>query len=102
MEKIPFPQVRPPSPGEAVRVDVRGTPVAVFNLGGELRAIEARCTHVGGPLDKGRVTGRLVTCPLHGSQFNLDTGQVVRGPAMTPERTFPVRLEGGVLVVEAP
>lgn len=81
---------------------VKGAPVAVFNLGGDLRAIDARCTHVGGPLEKGRVTERVVTCPWHGSQFNLDTGLVVRGPAATPERTYGVRLEGGVLVIEAP
>jgi nitrite reductase/ring-hydroxylating ferredoxin subunit len=102
MEPISFPQVKPPSPGKAVRVDVKGVPVAVFNVDGELRAIEARCTHRGGPLDQGPVTGRLVTCPWHGSQFNLDTGQVVRGPATNPERTFRARLDGDILVVEAP
>jgi len=102
MEQIHFPQVKPPSPGEAIRVDVRGVPVAVFNIGGELRAIEARCTHRGGPLEKGTVKDRSVTCPWHGSQFSLDTGQVVRGPATTPERAFTVRLEDNVLVVDAP
>ncbi|MGC2289112.1 MAG: Rieske 2Fe-2S domain-containing protein [Thermoplasmata archaeon] len=102
MELISFPQVKAPAPGEAIRVDVKGVPVAIFNLGGELRAIEARCTHRGGPLEKGAVTGRLVTCPWHGSQFDLDTGQVARGPAITPERTYPVRVEQNVLVVEAP
>jgi nitrite reductase/ring-hydroxylating ferredoxin subunit len=102
MESISFPQVKPPSPGQAVRVDVKGVPVAVFNVGGELRAIGARCTHRGGPLEKGPVTDHLVTCPLHGSQFNLDTGQVVRGPASIPVPSFRVRLEGNVLVVETP
>jgi nitrite reductase/ring-hydroxylating ferredoxin subunit len=102
MESIQFPQVKPPGPGEAIRIDVKGVPVAVFNIGGELRAIDARCTHRGGPLEKGSVTGRIVTCPWHGSQFDLDTGQVVRGPATTGERSYPVRLEGNVLVVEAP
>ena len=102
MESVPFPQVRPPDPGQAVRVDVKGIPVAVFNVGGELRAIEARCPHRGGPLEKGRVTGRGVTCPWHGSQFDLDTGQVIRGPAVAAVRTYSARLDGGVLVVEVP
>ncbi len=102
MESIPFPQVKPPEPGQAVRVDLKGVPVAVFNTGGELRAIEARCPHRGGPLEKGALTGRIVTCPWHGSQFDLDTGQVSRGPAITGVRTFPVRLEGTLLVLEAP
>jgi nitrite reductase/ring-hydroxylating ferredoxin subunit len=102
MESIRFPQVKPPAPGQAIRVDVKGVPVAVFNLGGELRAIEARCTHVGGPLEKGAVTGHTVTCPWHGSQFDIDTGKVVRGPATVAEKSFHVHLEGNVLVVDAP
>jgi len=43
-----------------------------------------------------------VTCPWHGSQFDLDTGQVMRGPAVAPVRTYSARLDGGVLVVEVP
>ena len=102
MEPIPFPQVKPPSPGEALRVEVKGVPVAVFNLGGELRAIGAKCTHRGGPLEKGPISGRAVTCPWHGSQFDLDTGQVLRGPATVPEPAYKARIEGGVLVIDAP
>jgi nitrite reductase/ring-hydroxylating ferredoxin subunit len=102
MAAVRFPQVRPPSPGEAVRVDLNGVPVAVFNIGGDLRAIEARCPHRGGPLDRGPVSGRVVTCPWHGSQFNLDSGQVDRGPAVAPVKTFPVRIEESVLVLDAP
>ncbi|MFZ0829655.1 MAG: Rieske 2Fe-2S domain-containing protein [Thermoplasmata archaeon] len=102
MESHSFPQVHAPAPGEAVRVDVSGVPVAIFNVDGELRAIVARCPHRGGPLEKGPVTGRTVTCPWHGSQFDLDTGQVVRGPAVTPVKSFAARVEGDVLVVETP
>lgn len=76
--------------------------MAIFNVGGDLRAVDARCPHRGGPLEKGPVTGRIVTCPWHGSQFDLDTGNVVRGPAVASVRTFPVRLEGGALVIDVP
>jgi nitrite reductase/ring-hydroxylating ferredoxin subunit len=102
MESVRFPQVKPPAPGEAIRVDVQGVPVAVFNLGGNLRAIAARCTHQGGPLERGAVSGEVVTCPWHGSQFNVDSGEVVRGPATMPEHSYHVRLEGNVLVVDLP
>jgi nitrite reductase/ring-hydroxylating ferredoxin subunit len=102
MEPVRFPNVKPPSPGESVRVDVKGVAVAVFNVEGALCAIEARCTHRGGPLEKGPVTGTVVTCPWHGSQFDLKSGEVVRGPATVPERSFPVKLDGDTLVVEAP
>jgi nitrite reductase/ring-hydroxylating ferredoxin subunit len=83
-----------------VRIDVGGTPVAVFNLGGKIRAVEARCPHRGGPLERGVVANRVVTCPWHGSQFDLDTDQVIRGPAAVPLKSFAVRLEESVLVVE--
>lgn len=74
--------------------------MAVFNVGGRLYGIDARCTHVGGPLDQGRVEGLTVTCPLHGSQFNIETGAVVRGPALKPVRAYRVRAEADGLSIE--
>jgi nitrite reductase/ring-hydroxylating ferredoxin subunit len=89
-----------PAEGRAVRIDVNGTPVAVFRVGGELYALDARCTHVGGPLDRGAVSGTRVTCPLHGSVFDLRDGHVLRGPAVRPATSFRVHLDGGTLVLE--
>lgn len=103
-DSMPSWQVRdvlPPEPGHAIRVTVEGKPVAVFNVGSGLVAIDARCTHVGGPLDRGPVTGGTVTCPLHGSQFDLASGQVVRGPATQPVRAYRVRADTGGLVLES-
>lgn len=102
MTSVRLPQIPAPAPGHAVRAEAGGLAVAVFNVGGELRAIDARCPHRGGPLERGPVTGRTVTCPWHGSQFDLDTGHVLRGPAATPVRTYPVRVESGVLVIDVP
>lgn len=95
-----IPGVRPPEPGLAIRVTVEGTPVAVFHVGDRLLALDARCTHVGGPLERGRVAANVVTCPLHGSQFDLSTGQVVRGPATRPVRVYRARAEPDALVLE--
>jgi len=86
--------VAAPDPGKAIRVRVDGTEIAVFNVGGLLFGVDARCTHVGGPLERGPVTGTVVTCPWHGSQFDLRTGAVVRGPALEPVKTYQVRVEG--------
>jgi nitrite reductase/ring-hydroxylating ferredoxin subunit len=94
-----IPGVPPPQPGTAVRVKVDGIDVAVFNVGGLLFGIEARCTHVGGPLDRGPVSGTDVTCPWHGSQFDLRTGAVVRGPASRPVRAYRVSADGDTLEV---
>ena len=100
MPEWKLPGVSPPEPGHAIRVDAGGTPVAVFNLGTRLVAVAARCTHVGGPLDRGAISGNVVTCPLHGSQFDLTTGKAVRGPATEPVRSYRVRGESGALVLE--
>ena len=48
--------------------------VAVFNVGGNFCATQARCTHRGGQLIQGKLDGSTVTCPLHGSQFNVCSG----------------------------
>ena len=89
-----------PAEGHGVRVMANGTPVALFRIGGSLHAIDARCPHVGGPLDRGSVHGTQVTCPLHGSVFDVRDGSLVRGPATRAVTAYRVRLEGDTLVLE--
>ena len=90
----------PPPPGRAIRLLVDGRSIAVFNHGGALLGVDAKCTHVGGPIDQGPATGTTVTCPWHGSQFDLRTGAVVRGPATRPLKSYQVRVEADGLVIE--
>ena len=75
--------------------------VAVFNIGGRFCATQNECTHRQGPLSAGKVDGSTVTCPLHGSQFNVCTGAVLRGPAKDPLTTYRVVVEGEIGRVEA-
>ena len=74
--------------------------VAVFNVGGRLCATQNECTHRLGPLSKGKVEGSSVTCPWHGSQFDVSTGAVLRGPATEPLKTYKVLVEGDVGRIE--
>ena len=92
--------VKPPEQEKAIRVTVESTTVAVFNVGGLLFGVDAKCTHVGGPVDKGPVAGTTVTCPLHGSQFDLRTGAVLRGPATRPLKSYRVRAEADGLAID--
>ena len=75
--------------------------VAVFNVSGHLRATQAKCPHQQGPLTEGHVTGSAVTCPWHGSQFDVCSGAVLRGPAVTPLQTYTVVVEGEMARVES-
>jgi len=78
--------------------------VGVYNCGGELYAIEDRCSHDDGPLCEGDWDEDLcrVVCPRHGSAFELSTGTPVTLPATEPVDTYPVRVVDGEIVVELP
>ncbi len=103
----PAPSVRPAlkenefrvnsvSPGSALLVGE----AAVFNIAGKFCATEAKCTHMQGPLNEGKLDGSTVTCPWHGSQFNVCTGEVLLGPATDPLKTFRVTVDGDIGRVE--
>ena len=81
-------------PGQYKSVQVEGELIAVFNFNGRLYAIGDVCTHDGGILTGGTVDGRVITCPRHGAQFDITTGEVLRMPAFTPVPTYEVRAEG--------
>lgn len=70
--------------------------VAVFNVAGHFCATEAKCPHMQGPLNEGKLDGSTVTCPWHGSEFDVCTGAVLSGPAKEPVKTYPVVVEGEI------
>ncbi len=84
-------------PGEFKVVWDEDTPIAVYNIDGDLYAIEDTCTHDGGDLAGGEVHGFEVECPRHGARFDVRTGEVTRAPAVTPIASFPVREENGTI-----
>jgi len=90
------------APGHTQLVHVSGEPVAVYNLGGTFYATHNQCTHAAGPLSEGDLNGKIITCPLHGSSFDVTTGQVIEGPADEPLKTFRVIIEGEIGRVEKP
>src|SRR5262245_42678118 len=77
--------------------------VAIFNLGGEFRAVENVCPHRSGPLADGIVAGNDVVCPLHNWRFSLDSGEV-RGQQSEGAcvRTFDTKVVDGVVMVSIP
>jgi 3-phenylpropionate/trans-cinnamate dioxygenase ferredoxin subunit len=88
-----------PAGGRKV-VDSEIGPIAVFNLDGEIFAIEDVCTHDGGELASGDCKGNQIICPRHGSRFCIKTGKVLTPPALEDIETFPTRIEDETIQVD--
>lgn len=82
-------------------VGVAGTELVLARLGGTWFAAQARCTHAGCAFaEDATLEDGAIVCRCHGSEFDLRSGEVERGPAEYPLRTYPVRVAGGWLEVE--
>ena len=89
-----------PEQGEVTVFEVRGERVAVANVGGTLHAFDDSCPHRQCSLAEGGLEETVVTCPCHGSRFDVATGERLRGPAVRAPRVYAVRVESGALQVE--
>ena len=89
-------------PGAVRRVEWEDLELMVVNCGGEILAMEDRCSHDDGDLAEGEIdTARCaVECPRHGSWFDLRSGRPLNLPAYEPVEAFPVVVEDGVIRVE--
>jgi nitrite reductase/ring-hydroxylating ferredoxin subunit/uncharacterized membrane protein len=89
--------------GKLVGVELEGEAVVVSRseVSGEVCAISATCSHLGGPLDEGKRDGDTVACPWHGSRFDLCTGEVHGGPAVYPQPRYEVRVRAGKVEIRA-
>jgi len=85
--------------GDMRAFDVRGTKIAVANVAGTFYAFGDTCTHLGCSLAEGDLEETTVTCPCHGSEIDVVSGEVLRGPARVLVGSFEVRAEGGNLEV---
>jgi 3-phenylpropionate/trans-cinnamate dioxygenase ferredoxin subunit len=59
-------------------VSAEGHEILLARVGDKYYAVDGRCPHMKGDLSQGKLEGTVVTCPLHGSQFDISNGQVVR------------------------
>ena len=87
--------------GAIVALDVRGTRIAVANVGGNYYAFDDTCTHEQCSLtEMGELAGTTVTCTCHGSEFDVSTGKVLTPPATVPVKVYATRVEGDALHIE--
>jgi 3-phenylpropionate/trans-cinnamate dioxygenase ferredoxin subunit len=85
--------------GDLKAFEIDGVKVAVANVDGTLHAFGNVCTHRQCPLAKGDLEGTTVTCPCHGSQFDVTTGAVLSGPAEDPVPSYLVRIEDDAIQI---
>ena len=82
------------SDGNAIRVMLDGVPIAIVRSDGEVYAIHDVCSHANVALSEGEIEGRTLECWLHGSRFDLVTGNPTGLPATHPVPVYPVKIEG--------
>ena len=87
--------------GAMKKVSAGGNDIMIVNVDGEFYAIGRICTHTGGPLDQGKLDGKMVMCPWHKSEFDVTTGQVYGGPATENQPAYEVKVEGKDILVKA-
>ena len=85
-----------------IGVEVDGEPVAVARTGDGVYAMRDVCSHAEVPLSEGDIYDHTVECWLHGSCFDLRTGQPTGPPATKPVAVYPVKIDGGDVLVELP
>jgi len=85
-------------PGDCKTVEADGRTIAIFNVAGAVYALDNVCLHQGGPLGDGDLDGDIVTCPWHGWQYNVCTGELC-GDAASRVATYAVKIEGSAIKV---
>jgi 3-phenylpropionate/trans-cinnamate dioxygenase ferredoxin subunit len=88
--------------GSARVVHAGAVSIGVYNLDGELYALEDRCSHDDGPLAEGELDADagVAVCPRHGARIDIRSGRPLTLPAVLPVATYPVAVEEGRVVVE--
>lgn len=84
---------------ELAAFEVEGERIAVAHVGATFYAFGDSCPHRQCSLGEGKLAGSVVTCPCHGSQFDVTSGERLVGPAVRGVRSYPVRVENGALQV---
>ncbi|HEX9765047.1 MAG TPA: Rieske 2Fe-2S domain-containing protein [Candidatus Acidoferrales bacterium] len=85
-------------PGTAREFQADGRMIALFNVDGNFYAVDNTCLHRGGPLGQGTLEGEVVTCPWHGWQYNVKSGEAVFNEQIKVQ-CYEVKIEGDDICV---
>ncbi|MCG7585224.1 non-heme iron oxygenase ferredoxin subunit [Photobacterium sp. OFAV2-7] len=85
--------------GQHTLIVLEGIELLLVNIDNQYYAVENACSHDGGDLSEGEISGREITCPRHGARFCLKTGEVLCAPAFEDIEAYPVRVVDGRIQV---
>ncbi len=85
--------------GESKVVEANGKTIALFNVFGEIYAIDNKCKHAGGPLGEGTCNGNIVICPWHYWMYDVTTGVSPENPEIKVDK-YEVKVEGNEVRVK--
>jgi 3-phenylpropionate/trans-cinnamate dioxygenase ferredoxin component len=93
--------------GKCKRVVAGDGAILLANIGGSYYAISDKCPHMGGMLSQGKLEGNIITCPRHGTKFDVTNGKMIAGGKLAfvtlkvkDDKSYPVKLEGNDILVE--
>ena len=88
------------APGEMKKIQIEGQHLLLVHAEGEFFAVDEMCSHEDYSLALGCIQGKKIKCSLHGSYFDLVTGNALIDPADEPIQTYPVKVDGGQICVK--
>jgi len=86
------------APGSSKKIEINGKEIALFNLDGNFHAMNDTCPHRGGPLSEGFVENGVLTCPWHGWQFQLASGECLTNPSVCQTK-YAVKVAGDDILI---
>lgn len=82
-----------------LHVDINGEEILLVRDGDDYHAVSYYCSHESLTLEGGHIANGCITCPYHGAEFNLSTGDALAPPAWEPIATYPVRVEDNLISI---
>lgn len=85
---------------EVMQFWVGDVPLAIYHINGAFFATSDNCSHQGGSLSEGYIENNQIECPLHNGCYDIETGEVRRGPACEAVPVYSVQTEDGWVFVQ--
>lgn len=90
------------TPGNKTAFTINDINLMIANVNGTIYATQKNCTHADEDLTEGHLEGSIIECPVHGAMFDIIDGRTLSLPAVPPLKTYPAKIENGIILVDVP